>query len=84
MTKYNKALDFRSKGIVSIYGGFNAKGVDNLATTGMVNATARGNVSPNAQNCPNASFSGMTLSFDEFGRPHFPSRLSRPYGRIYL
>lgn len=80
LTKYNKALDFRLKGIVSIYGGFNGKGVDNLLTTGMVNETVRGNVSPNPQNCPNASFSSMTLSFDEFGRPHFPSRLGRPYG----
>ncbi len=80
LNKFNKKLDLHLKGIVSIYGGFYGKGVDSISLIDSTNGTSRGTITPNSQNCPNATFDSPTISFDEFGRPHIPSQLGRPYG----
>ena len=77
LSKFNKRLNFSGKGLVCIMvTGFYAKFVDKVVITAS-NGTSR-EVSPSTD-CPNIPTSSLSLSFDEFGRPHMPT-LNRPYG----
>ncbi len=80
-SKFNKKLDIIQKGVATVYThGFLGKFVDKVSIIGSVNGTALGDVALTTRNCLNTNYMSLTLSFDEFGRPYFPTHSDRPYG----